>query len=258
MFQDHFSRLARTYSRHRPEYPPGIFEYLAAIAPGHDLAWDCGTGNGQAARALARHFDRVYASDASASQVAEAVAHEKVGYAVEPAESVSLDSGSVDVVTVAVAVHWFDFERFYAQVRRVLKPGGVVAVWTYHLPVIDPEIDRLLHRYYGEVLGSYWPARFRYVDDHYRSLPFPFAELDPPPPPFEITTEWDLDRLAGFLASWSAAQRYAEEHGRHPLDHIWEELGRAWGDPARTRAVRWPLHMRVGRRGNILHAERDP
>jgi SAM-dependent methyltransferase len=244
-FEDHFSRLARTYARHRPHHPPPLFAYLARLAPARDLAWDCGTGNGQAAVELARRFARVYASDASAEQIAHATAHERIEYRVEPAEGVSLATGSADLVTVAIAVHWFDFDPFYSQVRRVLKPDGVLAVWTYHLPTIEPAVDRLLHFYYSEVLGTYWPDRFRYVDDHYRTLPFPFAEIEPPP--FSATAEWNLDQLAGFLGSWSATRPYSEREGRHPLEAVWQDLQEAWGDAVTRRLVRWPLHLRVGR-----------
>jgi SAM-dependent methyltransferase len=242
---DYFSRSARAYARYRPGYPPGLFDYLADVAPGRDLAWDCGTGNGQAAIQLADRFARVHATDASPQQIGEAMPHERVNYAVERAESVSLPDDSVDLVTVAVAVHWFDFDRFYGEVRRALVPGGILAVWTYHLPVIEPDVDRVVRRYYADVLAGFWPDRFRYVDTRYRTLPFPLPELEPPV--FEHGVEWDLDSLAGFLGSWSAAQVYRAREGRHPLGEVWDELRQAWGDSTVARSVRWPLHLRVGR-----------
>src|SRR5574339_1232447 len=149
-FEDHFSGHSDQYAQSRPHYPDEIYAYLASIAPGRSLAWDCGTGNGQAAMGLARYFDRVYATDASAEQILYAHSHDKVEYHVAPAEHVSLEDSSVDLVTVAVAIHWFNFDEFYREVKRVLEPNGVLAAWTYSLTEISPEIDPLIHKYYGE------------------------------------------------------------------------------------------------------------
>jgi SAM-dependent methyltransferase len=164
---------------------------------------------------------------------------------VEPAEQVSLRSGACDLVTVAVAVHWFDLDRFYAEVRRVLKPAGVLAVWTYHLPSIAPPVDAVIDRYYHQTLAGHWPERFHYVDERYQTLPFPFAPQAPPD--FTMRAEWRLDQLAGFLASWSAAQRYQQAHGRHPLEEVWPALTAAWGAAAQPRPIHWTLHLRLGR-----------
>jgi SAM-dependent methyltransferase len=244
-FEDHFSAQAKTYAQYRPGYPPELFAYLASVAPAHELAWDCGTGNGQAAVALADHFERVVATDASAEQIAQAVPRERIEYRVEPAEQVNLPAGSVDLVTVALAVHWFDLDRFYQEVRRVLKPAGVLAVWTYHLPEITPAVDHILQAYYSEVLAGYWPEQLRYIDDRYRSLPFPFNEIKPPG--FEMKADWQLEQLLGFLDSWSATRRYLDEKGHHPLTVIWQELAHAWGRPEQKRLVLWPLYVRAGR-----------
>lgn len=244
-FEDHFSRLADAYAAHRPGYPQALFAHLASLAPGRTLAWDCGTGNGQAAVALAEFFQRVYATDASADQIDKAFAHERVQYAVEAAENTSLVEGSVDLVTVGTAVHWFDFDAFYAEVRRVTKPGGVLAVWTYHLPIIEPAVDACLEHYYRETLAGYWPERIQYLEDRYRTLPFPFAEIEAPP--FEAHALWHLEELVGFLSSWSATRKFAEQEGRHPLPDIMDELEEAWGESEQRQRVRWPLHLRVGK-----------
>jgi ubiquinone/menaquinone biosynthesis C-methylase UbiE len=246
-FEDHFSGVAADYARFRPHYPPELFDYLSAQAPAQRLAWDCGTGSGQAALELARRFERVYATDASAEQLAHAFPHPKIEYRAEPAEQPSLPDHSVDLITVAVAVHWFDFERFYAAVRRVAAPGGVLAVWTYHLPLVSPAVDRLLFQYYTVVLEGFWPERIRYLDERYSTLPFPFEEL--PAPGLHMQAHWDLSQLAGFMDSWSATQRYRAERGRHPLGEIWSGLEQAWGDPDRRRTVRFPLFLRAGRVG---------
>src|SRR5215212_3897227 len=173
-FEDHFSNQSAQYALHRPQYPDEIYAYLASIVPGHSLAWDCGTGNGQAAIGLAKYFDKVHATDASAEQISRAYPHAKVDYRVEPAEHVSLNASSTDLVTVAVAVHWFDFEEFYREVKRVLKPEGILAVWTYYLTEISPEIDQLVFKYYSEIVKDFWPERIRYLDERYQTIPFPF------------------------------------------------------------------------------------
>lgn len=243
-FEDHFSKQSQLYAQYRPKYPEEIYAYLASISRGRSLAWDCGTGNGQAAVGLAEYFDRVYATDASAEQISRASTHEKVEYGVEPAEHVSLAASSADLVTVAVAIHWFDLDEFYREVKRVLKPEGVMAAWTYSLTEISPEIDRLVYRYYDEILKGYWPERIRYLEEKYETLPFPFEEIVPPA--FVMKADWDLNQFAGFLDSWSATQRYKEQRGGHPLERLWDELTAAWGNENETRLIRWPLHFRIG------------
>ncbi len=242
-----FSEMAEDYARRRPLYPDELYTYLAAMAPARDLAWDCATGNGQAARGLIGHFTRVIATDASAAQIERAPGHPGIEYRVEPAEHVSLPESSADLVTVAVAVHWFDLERFYQEVRRVLKPDGVLAVWTYHLPEITAEVDPVIRAYYEEKLRGYWPPGFHYLDERYRTLPFPFSELEPPT--FTARAEWDLRQLLGFLGSWSASRTYREANGTDPLEEVLPRLTRAWGHSEQRREVRWPLHLRVGRAG---------
>jgi hypothetical protein len=243
-FEDHFSEKASTYALYRPHYPPELFTYLASLAPGRRLAWDCGTGNGQAARELVNLFDRVIATDASAEQLSNAFPHERIIYRVEPAEDVSLETRSVDLITVATAVHWFELRHFYQTVRRVSVAGGILAVWAYHLPVIEPAIEQVLFRFYREVLAGYWPERFHYVAERYQTLPFPFEKLRPPE--FQMKAEWDLYQLAGFMDSWSGSQRYRAAQDQLPSRLIWPELLEAWGDPDRRRMIRWPLYLRVG------------
>jgi ubiquinone/menaquinone biosynthesis C-methylase UbiE len=244
-FEDHFSKQSKLYAQYRPKYPNEIYAYLASLAPGHSLAWDCGTGNGQAAIGLAKHFDRVHATDASAEQISLAHSHEKVEYRVEPAEHVSLDASSVDLVTVAVAIHWFNFDEFYREVKRVLMPDGILAAWTYNAVKISPEIDPLIDQYYGEILAGYWPERIRYLEQRYETIPFPFEEIIPPS--FAMEIHWNLIQLAGFLDSWSATQRYKAQEGQHPLERIWPKLLAAWGDENEPRLLRWPLYFRIGR-----------
>jgi SAM-dependent methyltransferase len=243
-FEDHFSRRAKTYVRHRPSYPEALYSYLASVAPHHRLAWDCGTGNGQAALGLADHFDRVIATDASADQIALAPYHSRVEYRVARSESAGLETRSAALVTVAVAVHWFDLDQFYAEVRRVLTPGGLIVVWCYSLPEIEPAIDRILERYLGEILSGYWPDRFHYVHEQYRTLPFPFEELTPPK--FTMETVWDLTEVLGFLQSWSGTANYEKQRGHNPVDMIRPQLIEAWGEKTGERRLHWRLFSRAG------------
>jgi len=243
-FEDHFSKHSQHYAQYRPKYPDEIYAYLASIAPGHSLAWDCGTGNGQAAVGLAKYFDKVHATDASAEQISRAYAHDKVDYRVEPAEHVSLSASSTDLVTVAVAIHWFDFDEFYGEVKRVLQPSGILAAWTYNLTEISPEIDQLIQQLSNEILSGFWPERIRYVEEGYQTIPFPFEEINPPT--FVMEIKWDLNQFAGYLDSWSATQRYKAQKGHHPLEIIWQKLTEAWGDENEPRLIRWPLYFRIG------------
>lgn len=243
-FRDHFSEQARQYAQHRPKYPRALFDYLATLVPSHECAWDCGTGNGQAAIELARHFEQVIATDASAEQIQNAFPHERVSYRVEAAEDTSIPDDSVDLITVGTAVHWFDFDRFYAEVRRAGKPGAILAVWTYHLPVIAPRVDECIGRFYA-MLDGYWPERFHYLAEKYRGLPFPFEELAAPT--LSMEAEWDLDAMVGFMASWSATRRYLEREGQHPVEMFIDELRERWGGESRKRKVSWPLYFRIGK-----------
>jgi ubiquinone/menaquinone biosynthesis C-methylase UbiE len=243
-FKDHFSRQAAEYAKFRPRYPEELFGYLATIAPGKQLAWDCATGSGQAAVALAQVFERVIATDASENQIGNAEAHARVEYRVAPAENSGIESNTVDLITVAQALHWFDLERFYAEARRVLKPEGVLAAWAYKLAQIEPAIDAIVNHYYSEVVGTYWPAE-RALVERFEELAFPFPEIASPQ--FEMTAEWNAEQLVGYLRTWSATQRFMAANQRDPLKDVEQDLLSAWGDADQLRRVVWPLTARVGR-----------
>ncbi len=272
-FKDHFSEQAGDYARYRPDYPEALFAFLAKSVTQHELAWDCGTGNGQAALELAGHFDRVIATDPSQAQIRNAVRHEKIDYSVAPAEQTGIPSGSVDLITVAQALHWFRFEAFYEEAFRVLKPQGVLAVWCYGLSRINPDVDKVVHHYYKNIVGPYWPPERRYIDEKYRTIPFassapssahgilgsvggtslyhsscatpPFVEL--PTPEFYMKTEWDMNDLIGYLHTWSATQLCQRKNEQDPIDIIRRALAKAWGREGAQLTVRWPVYLRAGR-----------
>jgi SAM-dependent methyltransferase len=206
------------------------------------VAWDCATGSGQAAIGLAEVFERVIATDASEKQIANAEQHPGVEYRVATAEKSALDSATVDAITVAQALHWFDLEQFYSEVRRVLKPRGVIAATAYKLATVSPAIDAVVNHYYSHVVGPYWPAE-RVLVEEFEKLPFPFAKIETPP--FAMVAEWSVEQLLGYLRTWSATQRFMAEEKRDPLEEVETELRKAWAE--KERRVVWPLTVRVGR-----------
>ena len=244
-FKDHFSQQAHEYAKYRPRYPAALFEYLAALASARETAWDCATGNGQAALGLAPYFKRVLATDASAQQIGQAVAHERVEYRVAVAEHTDINSRSVDLITVAQALHWFRFEEFYAEVNRVLKPGGVIAVWSYDLLRCDSEIDPILDEFYYRLVGPFWPPERKLVEERYKTIPFPYPEINPPE--FFMETEWRLEELIGYLRTWSATQRFVAQQNFDPLPDLRRRLETIWDEPSRRKHIKWPLHLRVGK-----------
>jgi len=245
MFKDHFSASARGYARFRPEYPDSLFRWLAEISPSRDRAWDAATGTGQAALGLAPYFLEVIATDASLEQIRHARAHSVVRYEVAPSEYVPIENATVDLVTVAQAVHWFDFDAFYSEVRRVARPGAVLAAASYGLARIEPGIDGVIDELYRGPLDQFWPPERVYVDEGYRTIPFPFDEIEAPD--FVMTARWTLDHLLGYLGTWSAVSRAREQTGVDLLSAIKPELARLWEEPLEFRQVSWPLSLRVGR-----------
>jgi SAM-dependent methyltransferase len=245
-FKDHFSGQAATYAAYRPTYPPRLFAWLGGLVSRRGLAWDVGTGSGQAAVGLADHFDHVVATDASAAQLGHAARHPRVEYRVAAADASGLAAGSVDLVTVAQALHWFDIEGFFAETRRVLVPGGVLGVWCYGDPKLDdPALDETLRRYNRGMIEEYWPPERDLVLDEYRAIRFPFDELTSPP--FALEAAWSLAELGGYLRSWSATARYAKAHGSDPVVGVESEMRESWGPADARHVIRWPMTLRVGR-----------
>lgn len=244
-FPDHFSERAASYASSRPQYPPALFDFLAGCCERRERAWDCGAGSGQASAGLAGVFARVLASDASQAQLARRERDPRVLAFAAAAEHVPLRSASLDLVAVAQALHWFDLARFYGEVRRVLRPAGVLAAWCYGLFEPEGALGLAFHRFHDEV-SPFWPPERALVESGYATLPFPFARLAAPD--FELDVTWELERFVAYLGTWSSVRAYRHARGADPVQAHAASLARAWGDPRRARRLRWPLHLLVGRR----------
>lgn len=242
-YRDLFSRDPAAYAEFRPRYPEELFRWLASIPARREFAWDAGTGNGQAAVALAAWFARVVATDASANQLSEASVHPRVEYGVAR-ETAGLAPQSVDLITVAQALHWFDRPLFWKEVERVLAPGGAVAVWCYELQRVTAEIDAVVHHFYHKVVGQYWTPERKLVETGYRDIEFPFIELTPPP--FSMTAVWTVEHELGYIGTWSAVERAKQALGRDLVAELRPELEAVW-PPSTLLQVEWPLSVRVGR-----------
>lgn len=240
-FKDHFSGHAADYASARPDYPDSLFGFLSDECQRRELAWDCATGNGQAAKSLARYFDKVIATDASAEQIANA-GHEGIEFRVAPAEASGLGSGSVDLVTVAQALHWFDIDAFNAEACRVLRPGGVLAAWCYGTCRLDGDCERIVHDYY-QYLDPWWPPERMLIERGYRDIALPGTALSCPA--LSMSVSWTAQQMLAYLASWSATVRCGEATGGNPLLRIAEPLQEAWG--TKNRTVRWPVHLKASR-----------
>ena len=241
--KDNFSKQSDLYSRFRPGYPKKLFDFLIELLPDKNYAWDCATGNGQVAVKLSKYFNEVYATDLSAAQINNAERKQNIFYSVESAEETLLPDHKFDLITVAQAIHWFHFERFYKQVNRTLKPGGIIAIIGYDLCSINKEIDFLINDFYGKIVGPYWDKERVYVEQHYTTIPFPFKEINTPR--FSISYKWEMEELIGYLNTWSAVQHYTRKNNENPVTKFSEQLKEVWGS-AIKRKVTFPVFMRTG------------
>ena len=246
-FTDRFGGVARDYRRFRPQYPAALFARLAGLCAERRLAWDCACGSGQATMPLAAHFARVIGTDASAGQLAAAPRLPNVEWRTAPAERSGLAAASVELVTVAQALHWLPVDVFHAEVERVLVPGGLYACISYgRMRVRPPLLDAALRHYHDVTVGPYWPPERRHVVDAYRELPFPYPPL--PMPALEIGADWTRDELLGYLGSWSATIECRAATGRDPVASFAAGIDRCWPPGVTTLEVRWPLCLRIGRK----------
>jgi ubiquinone/menaquinone biosynthesis C-methylase UbiE len=245
-FHDHFSSFAARYAGFRPHYPVELFDYLATLAPKDSTVWDCACGNGQASLDLAERFGQVFATDASRAQIASATPHPRVEYRVAPAEESGLPDGSIRLITVAQALHWFDLERFYLEAKRVLAAGGVLAAWAYGINQVEGDaVNQIVQDFYSNIVGPYWPPERTLVEAGYRTIPFPFVE--PETPSFQMEVHWTLEQLLGYFSTWSATNRFIKATNRNPIQPLSSALEQVWTSPSSPRLVTWPLSLRVGR-----------
>ena len=242
---DLFGDRAEEYARRRPSYPEVLFDHLEGWVPGRERAWDCGAGSGQTARSLARRFAQVLATDVSLRQLARAESGGGVRRVAAASEAAPFRDRCADLITVSAAIHWFDRPRFYAEVRRVARPGAILAVWSYYQTVVEPAIDAVLVRFADEVVGPFWDAGIELNRTAYRDLDFPFERL--PWPELHAEGRMRLHDLFEYMRTWSASQAWARTRGTDPVGIVRDDLARAWGDPERERLVRWPLHGAIGR-----------
>ena len=244
-FKDLFSTQANDYAKFRPTYPKDLFEYLSTLSTTKDLVWDCGTGNGQAAVELAKYFNEVIATDPSQKQLDSAIKNPKITYLQASAEDFNLPKDKkCDLVTVAQAFHWFNHEQFAKTISKTLKTNGHLAVWSYALSSITPELDRAVTKLYSERLNGYWEKERTHVEDGYKNISLPFNEISAPT--FHLSAEWTLEHLIGYLSTWSALQTYIKKNGNNPLEEEYQNIKQAWGS-AKTRTITWPLNLRIWR-----------
>jgi ubiquinone/menaquinone biosynthesis C-methylase UbiE len=241
--KDNFSRQADGYAKYRPQYPQELFDYILEQVDGRQLVWDCATGNGQSARLLARYFERVFATDISQKQIDKAETAPNIIYSIQQAEQTNFADNSFDLITVSQALHWFATEAFFSEVKRISKPDSVFAAWAYSLLYISPEIDQLIRSFYTTVVGPYWDAERKYVDEEYNTIPFPFKEIKTPK--FDMEYSWTLDELEGYINTWSALQKFITVNNYNPVPDLIHQVKPHWKPEIIN--VRFPLHVRMGR-----------
>jgi ubiquinone/menaquinone biosynthesis C-methylase UbiE len=240
--KDNFSTLSDIYVKYRPTYPQELFDFILNYVKNKQAAWDCGTGNGQAAKELARYFEKVFATDISQKQIDKAYQASNIFYSVQPAEQTNFPDDTFDLITISQALHWFQFDKFYAEVKRVAKPGAWIAAWTYTLPGISPAIDELINHHHYNRLGKYWDNERKYVDDNYTTLSFPFSEIQTPV--FTIQLEWTLKELEGYLNSWSGLQKFIAANQFNPVDELIKQIQPYW-EKEKMKIV-FPVYLRMG------------
>jgi len=243
--KDNFSKQAKEYAVFRPSYPENAISFILSQVKDKTTAWDCGTGNGQLAAKLSNPFKKVYATDISENQIANAVKKDNIIYQIVSAENVTFEENSFDLITVAQAIHWFNFDQFYEKVRFTLKPDGILAVIGYNLMTIDENCDKVIRYLYSDILGDkYWDKERKYLDEQYQTIPFPFQEIKAPD--FSEKVKWNIDELTGYLNTWSAVQHYIKANDTNPVDEIRAQLEKIWGNEEK-KEVTFPTLMRIGK-----------
>ncbi|TYP97476.1 methyltransferase family protein [Tenacibaculum adriaticum] len=243
---DKFSKQAAIYKKFRPTYPAELFDFIYSKCSNKDVAWDCGTGNGQVASILAESFKKVYATDISEKQIQNATRKENIFYSVDRAEKTSLPSNSIDLITVGQAMHWFDFAAFNKEAKRVLKPNGIIAIWSYGLLRVNTKINEIIDNFYTNIVGKYWNVERRHIDNNYDSIQFDFDEINISEK-FQIQVTWSLEQLKGYINTWSSVQNYMEQNnGNNPVDELIKEIAKEWKTD--VKQITFPIFLRIGNR----------
>ena len=246
--KDNFSKQSQLYAQFRPTYPKELFEFLFTLVHERRTAWDCGTGNGQVATELVNYFEKVFATDISENQIKNATKKENIFYKIETAEQTSFSDNTFDLITVAQAIHWFDFALFYNEVNRTVKRNGIIAAIGYSLPRIDTQTNEVIDNFYNNILGEYWDKERKYIDEDYRTIPFPFNEIQSPT--LFSNYDWSFEQLIGYLNTWSAVQHYIERNNENPIEKITNDLLECWND-GEMKQVTFPILLRVGMKKNV-------
>jgi len=242
--KDNFSSKSNEYLKYRPTYPPELYSYIDSIIVNKSAVWDCGTGNGQVAMELSRIFEKVYATDISQSQLEQAPKQKNIEYSVQRAEKTNFCNDLFDLIVVAQAIHWFDFEKFYMEVNRTGKPNSYIVVIGYGLHRINPDIDKVILEFYKNIIGNYWDIERKYLDENYQTIPFPFHEMEVPL--FKNSYNWSFEHLIGYLRTWSSVKHYIKAKQQDPVDLIENRIKELWGEES-TLAVDFPLLLRIGK-----------
>jgi SAM-dependent methyltransferase len=240
--KDLFSSNANQYATFRPDYPNELFDFIVSHVRNFATAWDCATGNGQAAKVLSQKFAQVLATDISEKQMLNGFQTSNIVYSVSPAEKSNFPDQSFDLITVAQAAHWFKLDLFYQEVKRVAKPGCVLALWGYGLVSVNPDFDSQLKDFYKNVVGPYWDPERRLIDESYATIPFPFQEISCPQ--FSFTKQWSMAHLEGYLNTWSATQKYIAATNLNPVTKFISASATAFGKG--VQEIKFPLFMRLG------------
>jgi len=242
--KDNFSTQSNNYAHYRPDYPLDFFNYLKSILVRTENAWDCGTGNGQIAKIIASHFKYVFATDISQSQLDNAIQVDNIFYSCQSAEKTNFPDNFFDLIIVAQAIHWFDFEKFYSEVKRTARQNSLLLVVGYSRPEINEEIDNILNEFYFNIIGEFWDKERKFVDENYLTIPFPFVEMTVPK--FRNNLSWTFEHLVGYLETWSAVKHYSKTNHSNPVNLILENLKESWGE-IDQRIVSFPMLLRIGK-----------
>jgi hypothetical protein len=245
MAKDLFSDQSKIYAQFRPTYPQELFDYILQFVDERKCAWDCATGNGQAANVLADYFEKVEASDISEAQINNAIRKKNINYHICRAEQTPFTDNSFDLITVAQAYHWLNWKKFHDEATRVGKRNSVIAIWCYSLlSTNDEKLNEIILHLYHDITGPYWDYERRFVDNGYSTADFDFAPL--PPRTFEINLQWSKEQLTGYFETWSSVLKYKKTNAINPVEFIKNDIDDAWSDD-QLKNIRFPVFLRIGR-----------